>query len=176
MGRCGASGRIAINLDDRVVLWKPQPSHLVKYGPRERSLVSLIPLLNILWKRVGSKIGFEGLICIGLPCIKEICVVGHVLADRREVDTGGDTQTRELGLITDSREHEKLWSVEHPRTQDHLFAGCDLPPLALNPVNERIRVIWHVDSLEDPVERPNSTPLKQGVAEPWSVASRSFVA
>ena len=87
-------------------------------------------------------------------------MVGHVLADRREVDTGGDAKTRELRWIADPREHEKLGSVEHPRTQDDLFASRNLPPLTLCPVNERILVIWHIDSLEDPVESPNSTPLK----------------
>ena len=166
MGRGGAGGRIAVGLDDRVILWKPQPSHLVSYRPREWSLVSLVPLLNILWESVRSEIRLEGLVCIGLPCIEEVCMVGHVLADRREVDTGGDTQTRELGWITDSREHEKLGSIEHPRTQDDLFTSRNLPPLTLCPVNERILVIWHIDSLEDPVESPNSTPLKQGVVEP----------
>ena len=104
-------------------------------------------------------------------------MVGHVLADRGEVDTGGDAKTRELGWITDSREHEKLWSVDHPSAQDDLFAGRNLPPLTLCPVNEWIRTIRRViNSLESPVESPNSTPLKQGVVEPWLVASRTFVA
>ena len=123
--------------------------------------MSLVPLLNILWESIGSKIRLERLVCIGLPRIKEVCMVGHVLADRREVDTSGDAETRELGWITDSREHEKLWSVEHPRTQDDLFTGRNLPPLTLCPVSERIRAIGRViDSLERPVASPNSTPLK----------------
>ena len=161
MGRCGAGGGIAIGLDDRVILWKPQPSHLVSYRPREWSLVSLVPLLNVLWESVGSKICLEGLICIGLPRIKEVCMVGHVLADRREVDTGGDAKTRELGWITDSREHEKLRSVDHPSAQDDLSSGRNLPPLTLCPVSERIHAIGRViNSLESPVASPNSTPLK----------------
>ena len=81
MGRGGAGGRVAIGLDDRVVFWKPQPSHLVRYRPRERSLMSLIPLLNILWKFVGSKIRLEGLVGSGLPCVYEQRMVGHVLSD-----------------------------------------------------------------------------------------------
>ena len=104
-------------------------------------------------------------------------MVGHVLADRREVDTGGDAKTRELRWIADPREHEKLGSVEHPRTQDDLFTGRNLPPLTLCPVSELIRAIGRViNSLESPVAGPNSTPLKQGVAEPSLVASRTFVA
>ena len=161
MGRCGAGGGIAIGLDDRVVLWKSQPSHLVSYRPREWSLVSLVPLLNVLWESVGSKICLEGLICIGLPRIKEVCMVGHVLADRREVDTGGDAKTRELGWITDSRQHEKLRSVDHTPAYDDFFTGRHLPPLTLCPVNEQIRAVERViDSLESPVASPNSTPLK----------------
>ena len=95
-------------------------------------------------------------------------MVRHVLADGGEVDTSGDAQTRELGWITNSREHEKLWSVEHPRTQDDLFTGRHLPPLTLIhlcPVNKRMRAAVLINSLEDPVESPNSTPLKQGVVE-----------
>ena len=177
MGRGGARGRIAVGLDNRVVLWKPQPSHLISYRPREWSLVSHVPLLNILWESVGSKIRLEGLVGSGLPRIEEVCMVGHVLADRREVDTGGDAKTRELGWITDSREHEKLWSVDHPSAQDDLFSGRHLPPLTLCPVSERIHAIGRViNSLESPVASPNSTPLKQGVVESWSVASRIFVA
>ena len=103
--------------------------------PGESDSIAEIPLLNILWECVGSKIRLERLVCIGLPCIYEHRMVGHVLADRREVDASGDAQTRELGWIADSREHEKLWSIEHPRTQDDLFTGCNLPSLTLCPVN-----------------------------------------
>ena len=103
-------------------------------------------------------------------------MVRHVLADGEEVDPSGDAQTCELGRITNSREHEKLWSVEHSRAQDDLSTGRHLPSLTLCPVNEGVRVIWWIDSLEDPVASPNSTPLKHGVVESWFVASRSFVA
>ena len=103
--------------------------------PGESDSIAEIPLLNILWECVGSKIRLERLVCIGLPCIYEHRMVGHVLADRREVDASGDAQTRELGWIADSREHEKLWSIEHPRTQDDLFSGCNLPSLTLCSVN-----------------------------------------
>ena len=78
----------------------------------------------------------------------------------------GYSQTCELGWITNSREHEKLWSVEYPRTQDDLSTGHHLPPLTLCTVNKETRAIGLIDSLEDPVPRPNSTPSKQGVVEP----------
>ena len=81
MGRGGTGGRIAVGLDDRVVLWEPQPSHLARNRPREWSLVSLVPLLNILWESVGSKIRLEGLVCIGFPRVYEHRMVGHVLSD-----------------------------------------------------------------------------------------------
>ena len=129
--------------------------------------MSLIPLLNILWESVGSKIRLEGLVCISLPCIKEVRMVGHVLADRGEVDTGGDAETRELGWITNSREHKKLWSVDHPSAQDDLFSGRNLPPLTLCLVSKRMLAIGRViNSLESSVASPNSTPLKQGIVEP----------
>ena len=47
MGGSRTRRRIAMGLDDRMVLRKPQPSHLVGDGPRERSLVSLIPFLDL---------------------------------------------------------------------------------------------------------------------------------
>jgi len=70
-----------MSLDNRVILRKPHPSHLVSNCPREWSLVSLIPFLNALGERVGSKVGLECLIGVDLPRIHEICVVSHVLAD-----------------------------------------------------------------------------------------------
>ena len=66
-------------------------------------------------------------------------MIRHILADRGEVDTSGDTQFRELNRIADPREHEKLWSVEYPRAQNDLSAGGHLPPLTLRPVNEMTR-------------------------------------
>ena len=100
-----AGRRVAIGLDDRVVLRKPQPSHLIAYGPRERPLMSLIPHLNVLRENVGSEIGVEGLVIINLPRISEIHMVSHVLADRGEIDASGDAQIRKLGWVADSGEH-----------------------------------------------------------------------
>ena len=101
-------------------------------------------------------------------------MVGQVLADRGEVDANGDTETRELGWVANSRQHQKLRAVEGPCTQNNLPAGGHLPPLALCPVNERMRGVGLIDLLVGPV--PNSTPLNLGVLVPGSVASRSFVA
>jgi len=67
--------------DDRVVLRKPQPSHLVGDGPREWPLVSLIPFLDLLWENVGGEIGVEGVVGINSPWVSEKHVVSHVLAD-----------------------------------------------------------------------------------------------
>ena len=69
MSRSGVGGRIAVCLDDRVVLWKPQPSHLVGCGPWEQPLVSLVPLLNQLLESVRRKIGLDGFVGIGLSRI-----------------------------------------------------------------------------------------------------------
>ena len=71
MGRGGARGRIATSLDDRVVLWEPQPGYLVTCGPREQSLVSLVPLLDQLRESVWSKIGIDGLVGVDLPRVLE---------------------------------------------------------------------------------------------------------
>ena len=132
-----------MGLDDRVVLWKPQPSHLSSYGPREWSLVSPIPFLNVLGKDIGSEICLKGLIVINLPRVSEIYVVGHVLADRGKVNTSADTQTRKLGWVSNSREHQKLWSVENTCAQNDLFASGHFPPLTLCTVNERTRGVGH---------------------------------
>jgi len=70
-----------VGLDDRVVLWKPQPSHLVGDGPREGPLVSLIPFLDPLREHVGGEVGVEGLVVINSPRIPEEHVVSHILAD-----------------------------------------------------------------------------------------------
>ena len=83
-----------MGLNDRVVLWKPHPSHLVQDAPRERSLVSPIPFLNVLRENIGSNIGLDGLVVINLPWISEQQMISHVLANRGEVDASGDTQTR----------------------------------------------------------------------------------
>ena len=104
--------------------------------------MSLVPLLNQMREIFRSKVGIDGLVGIDLPRIREVCVVRHVLADGEEVDPSGDAQTCELGRITNSREHEKLWSVEHSRAQDDLSTGRHLPSLTLCPVNEGVRVIW----------------------------------
>ena len=81
MGRSRTRRGITVGLDDCVVLWKPQPSHLVGDGPRKRSLVSPIPFLDILRENVGGKIGVEGFIVIDSPRIYEKHMVSHVLAD-----------------------------------------------------------------------------------------------
>ena len=60
-----------MGLDDCVVLRKSQPSHLVNYGPREWSLVSPVPFLNVLRENVGSEIVIEGLVVINLPWTRE---------------------------------------------------------------------------------------------------------
>ena len=163
-----------MGLDDRVVLRKPQPSYLISQGPREWSLVGLIPFLNPPREGVGGGIGLDGFVVINLPSTLELHVVGHVLANRGEVDTDGDAQTRKLGLVANSREHEELWCVEYTRAQNHFLAGGYLPPLTLCPVNEKTREVGLIDSLEGPV--PNSTPLNLGVVVPGLPASRSFVA
>ena len=63
---------------------------MVKEGPREWPLVSLIPFLDPLRENVGSEVGVEGLVGINSPRIPEKHVVAHILADRGEVDTSGD--------------------------------------------------------------------------------------
>jgi len=70
-----------MGLDDRVVLRKPQPSHQAGDGPRERSLVSLIPFLDLLWENVWGEVVVEGVVGINSPRIYDKHVVGHVLAD-----------------------------------------------------------------------------------------------
>ena len=81
MRRSWTGGGISVSLDDRVVSWKPHPSHLVSDCPRERSTVSPIPFLNALRENVRSEVCLEGLVGIDLPSIYEGCVVTHVLAD-----------------------------------------------------------------------------------------------
>ena len=68
-------------LDDRVILWEPQPSHLVSNAPREWPLVSLIPFLDLLLENPGGEIGVECFIGIDPPRISEKYVVSQVLAD-----------------------------------------------------------------------------------------------
>ena len=95
-----------MGLDDRVVSREPQPSHLVEYGPREWSSVSLVPFVSLLWENCGREIGLESLVVINLPWISEHHVISHVLANRGEIDASGDTQTRKLRRIANSREHQ----------------------------------------------------------------------
>ena len=124
--------------DDRVILREPQQSHLISVGPGERSLVSLIPFLDSLRENVGIEIGVKGFVAADSPSICEHQVVSHVLADRGEIDTSGDAQTRKFSWIADSREHEELWSVGRSRTQNDLLVGGHPPPLTLYPVNGRM--------------------------------------
>ena len=163
-----------MGLDDRVIRWKPQKSHQISVDPGEWSLVGPIPFLNSPREKVGVEIGVEGFIAADSPPICEPYVVSHVLADRGEIDTGGDAQTRKLNWIADPREHQKLRSIDRPCTQNDLLVGGHLPPLTLCPVSERTGVVKFLDILEGPV--PNSTTLKVGVVVPRPVASRSFVA
>ena len=81
MGRSWARRRIAMGLDDRVVLWKPHPSHLASQSPREWPLVSPIPFLNPLREDVWSEMGLESVVIVNPPCIWEQHVVRHVLPD-----------------------------------------------------------------------------------------------
>ena len=85
-----------MGLDDRVILREPQQSHLISVGPGEWSLVSIIPFLDSLRENVGIEIGGEGFIAVDSPPIREHQVVSHILADRGEIDTSVDAQTREL--------------------------------------------------------------------------------
>jgi len=103
-----------------------------------------IPLLNVLGEGVGNEVGLDGLIGKKLPRIHEEYVVGHVLADRGEVDTSIDTQTLKFCRIPNSGEHEKLWSAERPCAQNDLFASGHFPSFTWYHVNERTHAI--VDS------------------------------
>ena len=94
-----------MGLDNRVVLWKPHPSHLVSNGPREWTPVSPFPFLDPLRKDIGSKVGAKGFVAINPPRISDQYVIGHVLAYRGEVDTSGDTQTCKFSFVADSGEH-----------------------------------------------------------------------
>ena len=80
-----------MGLDDPAVLWKPHPSHVIYSKRRERSLVSPTPFLKVLRENVGSKMDLVGIVVIHSPWVCEQYVIGHVLADRWEVDTSGDT-------------------------------------------------------------------------------------
>ena len=79
-----------MGLNDRVVLWKPHPSHLIQDTPREWSLVSPIPFLNLLRENIGSEMGVECFTVINSPWVCEHYMIGHVLANRGEVDASGD--------------------------------------------------------------------------------------
>jgi hypothetical protein len=68
-------------------------------------------------------------VVVDLPRIPETHMISHVLADGWEVDAGGDAQARKFCGITNPREHQKLWGVDHSCAHDHLFVGGYLPPL-----------------------------------------------
>ena len=103
--------------------------------------MSLIPFLNHLRENVGSKIGSKGFVAVNLPRVWNKYMVSHVLANRGEVDTSGDTQALKLSWISDSGKHKELWSIEHPRAQDDLFTGGHSPSFAYYHVNEKMDAI-----------------------------------
>ena len=130
-----------MGLDDCPTLRQPQPSHQVRGGPRQWSLVSPMPFLDLLWEDIWGKVGVESLVTINLPRISKKHVVSHILPDRGEVDTCRDAKSRQLCWIANPGEHEKLRSVEHSCTQDDLFAGGNSPSLTLHSVNKRMCMI-----------------------------------
>jgi len=84
-------------------------------------------ILDLLRENGGGN--KKGSVNVGLLRIREGRLVSHALADRGDVDTSGDTQVRQLGWISNSREHERMRSVERPRAQIDLFASCNFPSL-----------------------------------------------
>ena len=181
MGWSWSGRRVSIGLDNRVILWKPQPSQLTDNSPWQRSLMSLTPFLNHLRENVGRKIGSKSFVVVSLPRVWNKYVVSHVLANRGEVDTSGDTQTLKFSWISDSGKHKKLWSVEHPRTQDDLFTGGHSPSFTCYYVNEKVDAIracwltWRSSSKLNPIETRNLAPKISGLKKLCSMSVQKDV-